>query len=182
MNHICNLRFEIGNLEQWRTQEKFRWGVQGYGRPRRGSGGGKFSKIWKNFLRKLQKINYFSIFFKKLNKPCVNFSRVWTKNTNYWEILRNFLQFSKNFFRKFRKIHYFSIFFEKFNKPCVHFSRVWTANTNCWEFLRNFRKISKNFLRKFRKIHYFSIFFVKFNKPCVNFSRWDEKHKLLGKF
>ena len=31
-------------------------------------------------------MHYFSVFFKKFNKPCVTFSRVWTKNTNYWEI------------------------------------------------------------------------------------------------
>ena len=42
---------------------------------------GNFEKFSKNFLRKLREIHYFSIFFKKFNKPCVNFSRVWTKNT-----------------------------------------------------------------------------------------------------
>ena len=30
-------------------------------------------KFSKNFLRKLQKMHHFSIFFKKFNKPCVNF-------------------------------------------------------------------------------------------------------------
>ena len=55
---------------------------------------GNFENFSKNFLRKLQKMNYFSIFFKKFNKPCVNFSRVWTKNTNCWEILRSFQNIS----------------------------------------------------------------------------------------
>ena len=32
-----------------------------------------FDNLQKNFLRKLQKMNYFSIFSKKFNKPCVNF-------------------------------------------------------------------------------------------------------------
>ena len=32
-----------------------------------------FRKFEKNVLRKLQKMKYFSIFFKKFNKPCVNF-------------------------------------------------------------------------------------------------------------
>ena len=56
---------------QWRTQEKIS-GVQGYGRPRRGSGGAaprtpeNFRKFAKKFLRKLQKMNYFSIFFKEI--------------------------------------------------------------------------------------------------------------------
>ena len=122
------------------------WGVQGYGRPRRGSGGGVpgrrriFENLQKKFLRKLQKMHYFSIFCKKFNKPCVHFSRVWTKNTNCLEIFRNFRKLSKNFPRKFRKIHYFSIFFEKFNKPCIHFSGVRTKNTNCLEILRKFWK------------------------------------------
>ena len=39
-------------------------------------------------------MHYFSIFFKKINKQCINFSRVWTKNTNCWEILKIF---DKNF-------------------------------------------------------------------------------------
>ena len=42
------------------------------GRPRGGS------KISKNCLRKIAKMHYFSIFFKKVNKPCVTFSRDWT--------------------------------------------------------------------------------------------------------
>ena len=53
----------------------------------------KFSQISKIFLQKIAKMHYFSIFFKKFNKPCVNFSRVWTKNTNCWENLTNFRKF-----------------------------------------------------------------------------------------
>ena len=41
----------------------------------------KFSEFSKNFLRKWGKMHYFSIFFKEFSKPCVNFLRVWTKNT-----------------------------------------------------------------------------------------------------
>ena len=33
-------------------------------------------------------MHYISIFFKIFNKPCANFSRVWTKNANCWEILK----------------------------------------------------------------------------------------------
>ena len=82
-------------------------------------------------------VEYFSKFFYK---PCINFSRVWTKNTNCWEILRNFWKFSKYFFRKFRIIHYFSIVFEKLNKPCVKLSCAWTKTTNCTEILSKFWK------------------------------------------
>ena len=51
----------------------------------------KFSKI---FFRKLLKMHYFSIFFEKFNKPCVNFLRVWTKKTIYWKFWDNFWKFS----------------------------------------------------------------------------------------
>ena len=37
---------------------------------------GKIFKFSKKFIRKLRKRYYFSIFFKKLNKPCVKFLRV----------------------------------------------------------------------------------------------------------
>ena len=64
------------------------------GRPSRGSGGaeppdaGEFSKICKRFLKKMQKIHYFGIFFEKFNKPCINFSRVWTKTLwKCWKFL-----------------------------------------------------------------------------------------------
>ena len=36
-------------------------------------------KIFKNFLRKLLKMHYFSIFFDKIKKPRVTFLRDWTK-------------------------------------------------------------------------------------------------------
>ena len=41
-----------------------------------------FENFQKNFLRKLLKCIILAYFSKKFNKPCVNFSRVWTKNTN----------------------------------------------------------------------------------------------------
>ena len=113
----------------------------------RGSGGAEphgrrriFENLQKNFLRKLQNMHCFNIFFKKSNKPYVNISRVWTKNKNSCEILRNFRKFSKACVRKFQKIHYFTICFEKYNKPCPNFSLVWTKTPNCWEILRKFGK------------------------------------------
>ena len=45
-------------------------------------------KIFENCHKNIAKLHYFCIFFKKPNKPCVNFFRVWTKNENCWEILR----------------------------------------------------------------------------------------------
>ena len=78
-------------------------GVQGYGRPRGVRWPSprtqeNFRKFAKKFLKNIAKMLNFSILFKKFNKPWVNFSHVWTKNTNCWEILRNFRKFSKYFF------------------------------------------------------------------------------------
>ena len=59
-------------------RKKFRR-VQGYGRPRRGSGGGaprtpeNFRKFAKKFLKKIEKMHYLGRIFNKFNKPCVNF-------------------------------------------------------------------------------------------------------------
>ena len=60
-------------------RKKFR-GVQGYGRPCMGSGGGAppgrrriFENLQKYFLRKLQKCIILAYLSKKFNKPCVNF-------------------------------------------------------------------------------------------------------------
>ena len=61
-----------------------------------GPGGGvprtpeNFRKFAKNFLRKLQKIHYFRLFFKEFQNFALNFARVWTKHTIGWEILRKF--------------------------------------------------------------------------------------------
>ena len=44
----------------------------------------------KNSRGKLQKLLYFRLFCKEITKPCVTFSRVWTKNTIGWEIMRRF--------------------------------------------------------------------------------------------
>ena len=50
-----------------------------------------FEKIFENFHKKIDKNELFlHIFQKKLNKPFIHFLRVWTKNANCWEILRNF--------------------------------------------------------------------------------------------
>ena len=65
-------------------------------------------KFWKNFFRKLVKMHYISILFKKVNKPCVNFLRVWTKNANCWEILRKIWKFWWKYYRKFE---FFFIFY-----------------------------------------------------------------------
>ena len=77
--------------------KKFGGGVQG----RRsglvgGPGGGaprtpeNFGKFAKKFPKKFAKMLYFRLFCKKISKSCVKFSRVWTKNTIVWEILRKF--------------------------------------------------------------------------------------------
>ena len=96
----------------------------------------KFSKV---FLRKMLKMPYFSIFFKKFNKPSIQFLRIWTKNAMCRKFVR---KFSKIFRRKLRKMHYFRRFFTKFKKPCVNFCAVWPKR-NSWKFWEIFRKFWK---------------------------------------
>ena len=43
-----------------------------------------FRKFAKKFRKKIAKMQYFLLFCKKISKPCVKFSRVWTKNTIGW--------------------------------------------------------------------------------------------------
>ena len=64
-----------------------------------GPGGGaprtpeNFRKFEKKFSEENCKNALFSIFFKRFNKPCVNFSRVWTKNTIGWGNFEKILKF-----------------------------------------------------------------------------------------
>ena len=91
-------------------------GVQGRGSGLvRGPGGGaprtpeNFRKFAKNSRRKLQKLLYFRLFCKRFSKPCVKFSRVWTKNNCLGKFWENF----ENFWWKFNgKIEFSSIFWK----------------------------------------------------------------------
>ena len=74
--------------------------LQGYGRPRRGSGrrshpdAGEFSKICrKNFLIKLQEMHYFSLFFKKLQNYVLSFCAFGPRTQMVAEFLRKFWKF-----------------------------------------------------------------------------------------
>ena len=81
----------VAKILVWGTlQGRGRWGSWGRSTP----DAGEFSKIFKKFLKEIAKKHYFSIFFKILIKLCVDFSRGWTKNTNFWEILINFQKIS----------------------------------------------------------------------------------------
>ena len=51
---------------------------------------GNFEKMLKIFLKKIAKNSLFQHIFQKINKACVNFSRVWTKIANCQEILKIF--------------------------------------------------------------------------------------------
>ena len=59
-------------------------------------------KFSKNFLRKLRKSYYFSIFFKKLTNHGKYLARLEEK-VNLLEILRNFSKFQENFLKKIAK-------------------------------------------------------------------------------
>ena len=74
-------------MRQWPTKENVS-GVQGYGRPRRGSGGGSarmaenFRKVTKNFIRDLLKCIILTSFsHKKFQNPALTVRVFWTKNT-----------------------------------------------------------------------------------------------------
>ena len=114
----------------------------------------KFSKILKNFIRKLLKMHYFNIFFKKFNKPCVNLLCVWTKKTMYWKFWENFRKFWKSFFGKLIKC----IILAYFSKSLTNHVLIFWAFGRKNNLQKIFEKIFKNFLRKLWKMHYFIIF------------------------
>ena len=53
-----------------------------------------FRKFWENFLNKIAKRHYFSLFSKKSSKPLVTFLRVRRKNITGREIFEKFLKIS----------------------------------------------------------------------------------------
>ena len=67
-------------------------GIQGFGRPRMGSGGGaprtpeNFRKFAKKFSEEnCKKCTILAYFSKNLRNHALIIKRVWTKNTNSWE-------------------------------------------------------------------------------------------------
>ena len=74
-------------------RKKFR-GVQGYGRPSRGSGGlsppdaGEFSNIFEKFLKKIPKSSIFAYFAKKFQNPALIFRAFGRETQLVGEILR----------------------------------------------------------------------------------------------
>ena len=62
-----------------------------------------FRNFRKIFLRKLRKIHDFSVFFKRVNELCGNFSRVWTKMQIVENFEKNFQKLSKKFLRTIAK-------------------------------------------------------------------------------
>ena len=63
-------------------------------------GGDTVRKFSKDLLRKLRKMYYFSIFFQKINKPCVNFFAFGGKT----QIVGNFEKIFANFPKLLQKI------------------------------------------------------------------------------
>ena len=104
-------------LDSGVRRKKFR-GVQGRGsglvegRGRRGSppDAGEFSKFCKKIPEEnCKKMLYFRLFCKKNSKPCVKFSRVWTKKQLFGEILRK----SWKFWMKIQWKNWIFIYFAK---------------------------------------------------------------------
>ena len=100
---LCSAFFFLNSHKRLSFSGAARISVRGEtlgSRPSKGSGGGRsppdaveFSKICKQFLKKIAKMHYISVVLKILSKPCVNFSRVWTKNEVVEEHLINFENF-----------------------------------------------------------------------------------------
>ena len=100
------------------------------GRPRGGPGGGPPPPDTGEFLKKIAKMHYFSIFSNFLTNHSLIFRAFGRKA----QIFRKFSKFFKIFLRKFLRIPYFNNFSKDFNKPCVIFSHVWTMYTNFAKF------------------------------------------------
>ena len=67
----------------------------------------KILKIFKNFLKKIAKMHYFSIFFKRLTNHALNFCAFGRKT----QIVGKFWENFENFWWKFyRKLHFYFIF------------------------------------------------------------------------
>ena len=91
-----------------------------------------FEKI---FLRKLLKMHYFCIFFKKFNKPCVNFCPFGRKMQIVVKFLKNF---EENSIEKLNFYFIFNFIFRKF----VTKYRAFGNNTS---FLQQFFSVSGDF-------------------------------------
>ena len=128
------------------------------------------------------KIDFLSIFFKKFNKPSIQFLRVWTKNTNSLEILRRFSKILKRFLKKIAKNALFTLapagIFRGGGGSEVHQGRA-CKGVAAWvvpdgrrrSFQKNCKKINEKFtfFKKFSRK--FPDFFQKFFTILQNFGR-----------
>ena len=147
----------------------------------------------------------------KFNKPCVNFWRVWTKNTKCWEILRKFLKILKKLLERFVKMLYFSISFKRLNKPVFLFRRLDKKHKLLGNFEKMLKIFDENSIEKLNFIMLFGKFATKNRafgnniflqqffpfrggrscvpsppggayEPCVNFLRVCTKKTICRKF
>ena len=93
VRHLTPTLWNIASCSGVR-RKKFR-GVQDYGWSRRDRGESprtpeNFRKFGKNFVRKLQKLHYFSILFNTFKIPALHFSAFGRKTQFAVEILRRF--------------------------------------------------------------------------------------------
>ena len=94
-------------------------------------------------------MHYFRRFFNKISKPCLKFSRIWTKNTILCETFEIFQKFRK----KISKMNYFGQVSTNFKTPLIFrsFGRKMQIIGKCWDFWLKFnRKIE--FLTSFGEI------------------------------
>ena len=124
--------------------------------------------IWKKFLKKIAKMDYFRRFFKKIKNPALNF-RALDEKPNcvgyFWKFFQRFL------WEKRTKNAIFWSIFKIRSKLCVKFSRVLTKNN--W--FGNFWETFKNFFENSAKMHYFGLFSKEIQKPALNFRAFRRK-------
>ena len=113
-----------------------------------------FRKFLKIFLRKLWKMHYFSRFFTKFKKLCIDFCAFGRKS----QCIGNF----EKIFQKFEKFSsencYKCIILAHFSKKLTNHALIFCAFGRKNYLQKIFEKILKNFLQKIAKMHYFSIF------------------------
>ena len=120
---------------------------------------GNFEKIFKKFLMQIAKNIILACFCKIMNKRCVNFSRVWTKNTNCLEISRNVRKFSTDFFKNLLKCIMLAYFHKNLTNHLLLFRAIGRKILIVWKF---FRKLWK-FLQKIQAKNWI---FSEFWKSC----------------
>ena len=106
-------------------------------------------------------MHYFCIFSKGFKKLCINFSRVWTKNTNSCEISKGLIKFSNDFLRILFQIIHLAYLSEKVTIPALIFHAFGRKPRIVEKFSENFESFDENKQTNFEFLINFVIFLTK---------------------